>query len=83
MFAPELILELKRRAPQVNVALHEATSDRLFPMLANGSLDFVLEPHRAGRFRQKRIRVARHHGRSDRGGVRARSSASEPQKRRN
>jgi DNA-binding transcriptional LysR family regulator len=42
VFAPELILELKRRAPHVNVALHEATSDRLFPLLANGSLDFVL-----------------------------------------
>ncbi|WP_144141333.1 LysR family transcriptional regulator [Paraburkholderia sp. BCC1884] len=42
VFAPELILELKRRAPHVNVALQEATSDRLFPLLANGSLDFVL-----------------------------------------
>ncbi|MGF6771924.1 DNA-binding transcriptional LysR family regulator [Paraburkholderia sp. GAS199] len=52
VFAPELILELKRRAPHVNVALQEATSDRLFPLLSNGSLDFVLsrtEPDALGR----------------------------------
>jgi DNA-binding transcriptional LysR family regulator len=41
-FAPEFVLELKKRAPQVNVSFFEATSDRLFPMLAAGALDFVL-----------------------------------------
>ncbi|MGF6372328.1 LysR family transcriptional regulator [Paraburkholderia sp. MM5482-R1] len=42
VFAPELVLELKKRAPHVNVSFYEATSDRLFPMLATGALDFVL-----------------------------------------
>lgn len=53
VFAPELVLELKKRAPHVNVSFYEATSDRLFPMLATGALDFVLsrtappQPHAA------------------------------------
>ena len=42
VFAPELVTELKKRAPHVNVSFFEATSDRLFPMLAAGALDFVL-----------------------------------------
>ncbi|MDE1179050.1 LysR substrate-binding domain-containing protein [Paraburkholderia sp.] len=42
VFAPELVVELKKRAPHVNVSFFEATSDRLFPMLATGALDFVL-----------------------------------------
>lgn len=48
VFAPELVLELKKRAPQVSVSFHEATSDRLFAQLAAGGLDIVLsrtEPH--------------------------------------
>ncbi|WP_118184312.1 LysR family transcriptional regulator [Paraburkholderia phosphatilytica] len=42
VFAPELVLELKKRAPHVNASFFEATSDRLFQMLATGGLDFVL-----------------------------------------
>ncbi|SDV46848.1 LysR family transcriptional regulator [Chitinasiproducens palmae] len=42
VFAPELVVEFKKRAPHVSVSLHEATSDRLFPMLSAGALDFVL-----------------------------------------
>ncbi|WP_020065716.1 LysR family transcriptional regulator [Paraburkholderia caledonica] len=42
VFAPELVAELKKHAPHVNVSFYEATSDRLFPMLAAGALDFVL-----------------------------------------
>lgn len=42
VFAPQLVLELKKRAPHVNVSFFEATSDRLFPMLGAGALDFVL-----------------------------------------
>jgi DNA-binding transcriptional LysR family regulator len=42
VFAPELVLELKKRAPHVSVSFHEATSDRLFAQLAAGSLDIVL-----------------------------------------
>jgi DNA-binding transcriptional LysR family regulator len=41
VIAPELILQLKHRAPNLNVSFFEATSDRLFPMLANGELDLV------------------------------------------
>lgn len=40
--APEIVLEIKQRAPQVTVTLFEATSDRLFPMLEDGALDFAL-----------------------------------------
>lgn len=40
--APEMVVEMKKRAPQVTVTLFEATSDRLFPMLDDGALDFVL-----------------------------------------
>ncbi|QGZ65608.1 LysR family transcriptional regulator [Paraburkholderia acidisoli] len=50
VFAPELVLELKKRAPHVSVLFHEATSDRLFAQLAAGSLDIVLsrnEPQEA------------------------------------
>ena len=39
--APEFTLQIKRRAPNVNVSFFEATSDKLFPMLAAGALDFV------------------------------------------
>ncbi|MFX1766921.1 LysR family transcriptional regulator [Paraburkholderia sp. A1RI-2L] len=42
VFAPELVLELKKRAPHVNVSFFEATSDRLFLMLAAAGLDIVL-----------------------------------------
>ncbi|WAL81834.1 LysR substrate-binding domain-containing protein [Pandoraea sp. XJJ-1] len=40
--APDVVMEIKKRAPQVTVTLFEATSDRLFPMLEDGALDFVL-----------------------------------------
>ncbi len=38
---PELTLQIKNRAPNVDVRFFEATSDRLFPMLADGALDLV------------------------------------------
>lgn len=38
----EFVSELRKRAPNVSVVLHETTSDKLFPMLASGALDFVL-----------------------------------------
>ncbi|TAL54671.1 LysR family transcriptional regulator [Pandoraea sp.] len=41
VFAPELVLQIKKRAPNVDIAFFEATSDRLFPMLTAGDLDFV------------------------------------------
>lgn len=40
--APRLILGMKERAPAVGISLLEATSDVLFPLLANGDLDIVL-----------------------------------------
>ena len=39
---PDVVIEIKKRAPQVTVTLFEATSDRLFPMLEDGALDFAL-----------------------------------------
>lgn len=41
VIAPELTLQLKKRAPNVSVSFFEATSDRLFPMLTRGALDMV------------------------------------------
>lgn len=41
MVAPALVLQLKSRAPNLDVSLVEATSDRLFPMLARGELDLL------------------------------------------
>lgn len=58
VFAPELVIELKKRAPHVNVSFYEVTSDRLFPMLAAGALDFV--PSRTGRPRAEATAFASH-----------------------
>lgn len=41
VMAPALVLQLKSRAPNLDVSLVEATSDRLFPMLARGELDLL------------------------------------------
>ncbi|QQO20611.1 LysR family transcriptional regulator [Bradyrhizobium diazoefficiens] len=39
--APELTLRIKQRIPNVSFTFFEATSDRLYPMLAAGALDMV------------------------------------------
>lgn len=39
--APELTLAIRRRAPNVAVSFQEATGDRLFPLLAERSLDLL------------------------------------------
>lgn len=40
--APQIVLEMKRSSPGVSVALSQATSDQLFPQLANGTIDLLL-----------------------------------------
>jgi DNA-binding transcriptional LysR family regulator len=42
VLAHELVLELQKRAPLVSVSFFEATSDRLFLMLASARRDIVL-----------------------------------------
>jgi len=41
VIAPELTLQLKKRAPNVTVTFLEDTSDKLFPKLASAELDLV------------------------------------------
>jgi DNA-binding transcriptional LysR family regulator len=41
VIAPELTLQLKKRAPNVSVSFLEDTSDKLFPRLASSELDLV------------------------------------------